>query len=593
MRIISALYFIIGVTTFLSFHPSQCAEASCNSLFASLPTIRENPNHRAPLIAIVDFVCKTDVVCTIDVSDGTNSWRQLASTPKRSHSIAVVGMRPSRKHAVKLEIRVAEGEGTTITELLTFTTPALPKDFPPLRTGFIKPDNPRSKVIMFAVNRWRHSEADINYGYVIAVDGSGEVVWFCKTDDRIADMRILRNGHLLYQTGSYCRACEVDVLGRIHRVWVSANTAVVSEFEIPVMLDSMHHDLLELPNGNFLTLATELVKFEKFPTSETKKNAPWKPAFVVCDLVAEFDPKTGVVQDRLRLAPLLDKERFGYLSLGKFWEVIYDPFIPEPSRDWSHANALLYLPKEDAIVVSFRHLDCVMMVDRKRREIRWILGDPTGWSLPWKKYLLKPIGELDWPYHQHSPQFTSHGNLVVYDNGNYRARPFDKATLASENQSRVVEFRIDDSAMTVEQVYEYRGSKDDEFYCPFYGEADWLPQSENMLVTNGGHIELRDGTPADIVPSERQWASIFEVNRMTRNKVFELRIDSGLNSELGWSVYRSISLPNLCDTLDLDASSHSNPPVNFERRPLIRRLAPLDTSSETGKSIASGSTATR
>ena len=56
----------------------------------------------------------------------------------------------------------------------------------------------------------------------------------------------------------------------------------------------------------------------------------------------------------------------------------------------------------------------------------------------------------------------------MYDNGNYRARPFDRATLAPQNRSRVVEFAVDEQAMTVRQIYEYDGGDVERFYCPFY-----------------------------------------------------------------------------------------------------------------------------
>lgn len=545
------------------------------SLFVGQPSVRPNPIERAPLIAIIDFEAAEAVEAVVEVSDGDRSWEQPWNvSPTNRHSIAVIGMRPDRAHTFRVKIRVPGTDQESTSEPLSFRTPALPSSFPPLETLISKPEKMEPGVTMFAINLWRNSTSILDYGYIIAVDSEGEVVWYCNTKDRIADMRLLKNGHLVYQHGSYRFAYEIDILGRDHRRWVANNlTEVPDDESIPVAVDTIHHDLLELQNGNFLTLATELRRFERYPTSEFDPDAPWAPAYVVCDAVIEFQPRTGEIRDELHLIDLLDRQRFGYMALSGFWKSKYDHMIPSRARDWSHANALLHLPQENAIIVSLRHLDCILKIDWTTKKIRWILGNPDGWGEAWQPYLLKPVGDVEWTYHQHSPQITPRGTLMVYDNGNYRARPFVKATLAPENQSRVVEYQIDEEAMTVEQIYEYRGPEGDEFYCPFYCEADWMPQTQNILVTDGGHIELEDGTPNDNVPSERQWARIFEITRTDPpEKVFEMQCDSGIGSEYGWSIYRSIRFPNLYDGFEVLPPAPDETLKLFERKPHTKRI---------------------
>ncbi len=154
---------------------------------------------------------------------------------------------------------------------------------------------------------------------------------------------------------------------------------------------------------------------------------------------------------------------------------------------------------------------------------------------------------------------------MLYDNGNYRARPFQTATMAPDNRSRVLELEIDEAAGTFKQVYQYDGGDEDKFYCPFYCEADWLPQTGNLLVTDGGHIELADGTPNDDVPAERQWARIFEITRSPATRVFEVKLDSGIGSKFGWSIYRAIHLPDLIQPFRIA------PPAEEENHQLIPR----------------------
>jgi hypothetical protein len=531
---------------------------SGKSLFVGQPTVRPNPIERVPLVCILEFESTTEVEATVEITDGKRSWEQPSTVgPGRKHSIAVMGLRPDREHTLRVRVRDAGGAREQVSTPVKFQTQPLPSSFPPLEVNLSKPEKMEPGVTLFAVNLWKESTSMLDYGYIIAVDEHGEVVWFCATGDRIADLRVLKNGHLLYQHGSYRMAYEIDLLGRDHRRWVATNlTMLPDDRSIPIEVDTMHHDLFEIPNGNMMTLATELRRFVEYPTSEFDPDAPWAPAYVVCDRVIEFDPDSGEIKDELHLTNVLDRRRFGYMALSNFWKDKYDYMLDngEHARDWSHANALLYLPEDDAIIVSFRHLDCIMKIDWKTKKIKWILGDPGGWGKAWQKYLLRPVGDIEWTYHQHSPQVTPRGTLLVYDNGNYRARPFDKATMAIDNQSRVVEFKIDESAMTVEQVYEFRGVDGDHFYCPFYCEADLLPETGNLLITNGGHIELRDGTPDDNVPAEHQWANIFEITGGEQpEKVFEISFDSGLQSTFGWSIYRANRLANLWDQFRLEA----------------------------------------
>lgn len=548
------------------------------SLFVSPPSIRRNPIERAPLIAIIDFETTEDVTCSVDVTDGKHTWTQpwdRAATSK--HSIAVMGLRPGREHHLRVRATAADTGREEVSPTLRITTDPLPDSFPPLETIVSKPEQMEPGVTVLAVNLWREGTSLLDYGYIVALDNGGEVVWYCRTGDRIADMRVLQNGNIYYQHGSYRFAFEIDILGRDIRQWVATNlTMSPGDHAIPVAVDTMHHDTLEMPNGHMLTLATELREFADFPTSEIDPDAPWASAHVVCDAIVEFMPATGEIVQQMHLVNVLDRRRFGYMALSGFWKDKYNDRIGDYSRDWSHANALIYVPEDNSVIVSFRHLDCLMKIDWESKEIRWILGTPDGWGPAWQKYLLKPKGDLEWAYHQHSPQITPNGTLMMYDNGNYRARPFEQPTLAPMNQSRIVEYRVDETAMTVEQVYEYRGEEGERFYCPFYCEADWLPKTKNILVTDGGHIELKDGTPNDDVPAERQWARIFEITRsedpaIPTEKVFEVVCDSGLGSPFGWSIYRANRFPNLWDGFSVQPPAADEEIQLFDRSPLQKR----------------------
>jgi hypothetical protein len=544
-------------------------QRAADGLFVGQPTIRPNPIERAPLIAIIDFESPVEVVPSLEISDGQETWEQPWRVQAATrHRIAALGLKPNREYTIRVLVTTPDKQ-TDTSEPLVFRTEPVPASFPPIKTVLSKPEQMEPGVTMFAVNLWRDSVSILDYGYIIALDEQGEVVWFCNTGDRIADMRILKNGNLLYQHGSYRYLYEIDILGRDVRRWYGSRLTLPPDDEaIPVDVDTMHHDMAELPNGNFMTFATDLKRFEEYPTSEFDPDAPWEPADVVTDAVVEFEPATGKIVKRLELDGLLDKKRFGYMALSGFWRDKYNDRLGVQSRDWSHANALIVVPDENAIIVSFRHLDCLMKIDWDTDDIEWIFGDHGGWGEQWQQHLLEPQGEFAWTYHQHSPQLTPRGTLMMYDNGNYRGRPFKKPTMAVNNHSRVVEFEINEETKTVRQIFEFAGTPDDRFYCPFYSEADWLPNTKNILVTDGGHIELEDGTPSDDVPAGRQWARIFEITRDNPpQKVFEMTCDSGLDSPFGWSIYRSMRLPNMVDPFAIDPPGADEEVKLFERGP--------------------------
>jgi len=459
-------------------------------------------------------------------------------------------MRPDRDHEIRVRLTDPKTNASELSEPLHFKTLPLPKSFPPLEITLADADRVEPGFTLFPVNLWRDDESMMDYGYLIAVDERGEVVWFLRSGHRTADVRLLKNGHILFQHGNYRYAFEIDLMGNLIRQWhTSRLTEPPNDQSIPVDIDTMHHEIAEHPNGNLFTLSTDLVRFKKFPTSVLDPGADWEPAHVVSDQLIEFIPATGEVVRRIELKETLDQSRFGFLSRGSFWKPKYNDLISGSSRDWSHANGLVLLPEEEAIIISFRHLDCMIKYDLKSVEIIWIFGTHDGWGEKWQKYLLKPVGDnFAWPYHHHGPQLTQEGNIRLYDNGNFRTRPFNKPLRGSENHSRIVEFKIDEKAKTVQQVWQYDGSPDDMFYCPFYCEADLMPQTGNYLITDGGHIELEDGTPFNTVPAEHQWARIFEITGdQSHEKVFELKCESPLRSPYGWSIYRSMKLKSLAE----------------------------------------------
>ena len=151
---------------------------------------------------------------------------------------------------------------------------------------------------------------------------------------------------------------------------------------IPVATDSLHHEVYEMPSGNFLALSTELRQLDHYPSSETDPSAPKETAHVVGGVIVEFTPAGQIVRE-WKLHDLLDPYRIGYDSLGtRFWRETYSAIVEGETRDWLHDNGIIYDERDDSAVVSLRHGDAVIKVNLSTGELKWILGTPEGLEAP-------------------------------------------------------------------------------------------------------------------------------------------------------------------------------------------------------------------
>ena len=105
--------------------------------------------------------------------------------------------------------------------------------------------------------------------------------------------------------------------------------------------------------------------------------------------------------------------------------------------------------------------------------------------------------------------------------------------------------------MEVSEVWSHGGPGDDAIYSSFISDADWLPRTENVLVTHGGILTAQDGKRADGVGLDvRRSAQILEIKRVNtivpyqtqgfvpNERVFEMTIDADTATG-GWHVYRA------------------------------------------------------
>jgi len=427
------------------------------------------------------------------------------------HRLPVLGLKPDRTYSV--EVRAVPGGplGTVFA-----TTDPLPADFPSLVTHVSDPAAMEAGYTL--IDRFGRGSDQTRPRWSIIVDSSGEVVWY--TTQGIVAGRQLPNGDLIWRTNEVLN--RMDMVGNVTHI---------------VLQDpglGLHHDLLPTPHGTYLSLTAGSVEVTDFPASYSDPTAV-QTAIVRDESVVEFLPDGSLRREWPFLA-MLDDHRIGYDDLSQTNEGL----------DWIHTNAVIYDPADDSIVVSARHQDAVIKFSRETGELIWILGNPENWSAEFQPYLLQPVGSpFRWQYHQHAPMWTGNGTLVLFDNGNRKASPFDGTTPVADpdNFSRGVEFEIDEDLLQVRQLWQYGEGADPRLYSFYISDADWQPITGNRLMVFGGLSYVNGVASADLGMGSTHVRVVEATNDVVPVVVFDLSMFDPAGGSM--SAYRGERIPSL------------------------------------------------
>ncbi|MGI2261676.1 aryl-sulfate sulfotransferase [Shewanella sp. GXUN23E] len=289
-------------------------------------------------------------------------------------------------------------------------------------------------------------------------------------------------------------------------------------------VDASHeHNIM--PNGDSLVRAAKA----------NYKNSQGDIVHTVRDHILQIDTHGNLV-DVWNLSQILDPYRDALLEAldmgavcvnvdieqqGQTGEMKIDaPYGDLPGvvagRNWAHVNSIEYDPKDDSIILSFRHQG-VAKVTRDKK-VKWILAPSEGWNEELSKKLLKPVdskgkpikctekgvceGDFDFVYTQHTAWLNpANGRLTVLDNGDGRGH--EQPALPTDKYTRFVEYKIDENKMTVEQTWEYGKERGYEWYSPITSNVEYRPDRDTMFGF-GGSIHLYS-------PGERTIGKINEI----------------------------------------------------------------------------------
>lgn len=188
-----------------------------------------------------------------------------------------------------------------------------------------------------------------NTGFPVAYDKNGNIRWYLNQNYKW-DITRLNNGHLLVGSDTtigtnYSNSLvEIDLLGKVY-----------SKYNLK---GGYHNSVYELASGNFLVATNNL-------NSGTTE-----------DYIVEIDRSTGEVIKTIDL---------------------YDLIPNNGGSNWFGLNAVCYDSKTNSILVTGNKKNLILNIDYASGEINWIIANKTDIPSKYKKYLLNPDGDINYP----------------------------------------------------------------------------------------------------------------------------------------------------------------------------------------------------
>ena len=243
--------------------------------------------------------------------------------------------------------------------------------------------------------------------------------------------------------------------------------------------DFMHHDIIRLPNGNYLGVV-ETIQNGPVP------NGPWTPICYalygpnLCNGITEFFPWHGdkiIEWDDETKEIYWEWSTFDHFDMSDYDDIggSWEEGLGQARYDWTHVNALWFSEEESAIYISVRHLSRIVKIDYPSGEIIWSMG------------LEMPSGDIDFGQDilfswQHSLQILDNGNLLTLDNGNLSQQLLN----TDYPTTRALEISINENngEYNSEVVWEY--NLPDYLFGFASGNAQKL-SNDNYLITTVGN----------------------------------------------------------------------------------------------------------
>jgi hypothetical protein len=253
-------------------------------------------------------------------------------------------------------------------------------------------------------------------GNIAIIDNLGQPLFYRRFSSAIHDFGAKPNGLLTYFE-------TAPATGHPKYFALDHTFALVDSFETGNGYVPDTHDLLFLPNGNFILMA-----YDPQPVRMDLVVPGGDPEAIVTGLIIqELDPDRNVV--------------FQWRSWDHFQITDFASgtgSLTASNIDYVHGNSVDVMP-DGNLLLSSRHMSEVTKIDRQTGDLIWRMGahaknnqftfvnDPRGFS------------------HQHDVRWLPNGHMTAFDNGNFLTPAY----------SRMVEYAVDEVNKVATLVMEY------------------------------------------------------------------------------------------------------------------------------------------
>ena len=518
---------VMGLTTVLALTVTVSVQAIS---ILSGPTF--TPASGAPLAGTLQITTDVSSRISVLISDGTNTQERDFFDFSTNHSETLLGFKPNRASQITVTVYDENQNSATAPQPLTFITAPLPANFPIYAVLTNLPAQMEPGYTLFIVQN-RNAEV----GYTTIMDNSGNVVWYKQTPEYAdADVRQLDNGDLLLEEQLPNNDfLEINMLGQ-----------TVNVLHPPAQYPVNLHEAVVTSRNTILYISDVSVSVPNFPSvlpsqSMTDTNPPLETVTMDDNPVVEISATNGALVNAWSMVSMIDPTRVSYLTGD------YDTSY---GLDNIHANAIIDDTNDNSIIVSMRDQNAVMKFSRLTGQIKWILGSPTNWPASFLQYFFTPVGSpFDWNWGQHRPTLTPQGTLMLYNDGDWRADPFNTPVADSNNYGSAEEFSLDETNMQVSEVWNSAWQTNvDRLYSQVVGKAQWLPQTQHVLVTYG-YVQWVNGLSPNPKDADGSMPRIREYTHDPIPRVvFDLAMWNYTNTSstyIGNLVYRATRIPDL------------------------------------------------
>jgi len=373
-----------------------------------------------------------------DTSYGrSTNWVQVSANQKTD--ILVAGMRASTTYHMRAQTLCSGTNETAMTTDTTFTTGPLPPSIPFPQMTVSRPSNTSSEgsgIELVNIIQLQNS----NGMQAFFTDRDANPIWYYDvgTNTYPFTIKILPNGHVilsLNSTQSILR--EVDLAGNTIREMdmpTLAGKALAAGYDFSPR--GYHHDICPLPNGHMLVLLQIFKDFTDLPGYPGTIE-------VVGDALIDLDENWN---------PVWSWNSFDHLDINRHLFGL---------PDWTHSNAVVYLPADGNILVSMRHQSWVIKIDYANGtgtgNVLWRLGYQGDFALT--ENGVPATDPSLWFSFQHFPSIVSQNGpqttLTIWDNGDFRVMDDNgDVCQVTDCYSRAVVFQYDESSMVADLTWQ-------------------------------------------------------------------------------------------------------------------------------------------